>query len=82
MATSEEIAAQRNVLEYCIQLDITPMQTLRKLLATDKNTNLFQDLLYLNGTRVFLMDGQENAGCWKSKESERSADTNNVGCHQ
>jgi hypothetical protein len=33
MAPSDDNAAKRNVIEYCVQLKMTPTQTLRQLTA-------------------------------------------------
>jgi hypothetical protein len=37
MATSDENALQRNIIEYCVQLKMTLTQTLHQLQATSNN---------------------------------------------
>jgi transposase len=46
MATSDENAAQRNVIEYCVQLKMTPTQTLHQLQATDKYKSVSRSLVF------------------------------------
>ena len=46
MATSAEKAAQRNVIEYCVQLKMTPTQTFKQLQTTDKYKNMSRALVF------------------------------------
>ena len=46
MATSKEIAEQRNVIEYCVQLDMTLAQILRKLHITEKYKSVSRSLVF------------------------------------
>ena len=46
MATSAEKAAQRNVIEYCVQLKMTPAQTFKQLQITEKYKNMSRALVF------------------------------------
>ena len=46
MATSAEKAAQRNVIEYCFQLKMTPTQTFKQLQTTEKYKNMSRALVF------------------------------------
>ena len=78
MAMSKEMAAQWNMSDYCVQLDMIPTQTLHKLHATEKYNSLLRSLVFKWHKR---MDRGAVGKCQKTKGSGRSADTNSVGCH-
>jgi hypothetical protein len=45
-ATSDENAVLRYVTEYCVQLKMTPTQTLHQLQATDKYNSVSRPLVF------------------------------------
>ena len=46
MATSAEKAAQRNIIEYCVQLKMTPTQTFKQLQTMGKYENVSCALVF------------------------------------
>ena len=46
MATSAEKAAQQSVIEYCVQLKMTPTQTFKQLQTTGKYENVSRALVF------------------------------------
>ena len=46
MARSEEIAAHRSVIRFCVDLGLTPVETQKKMQSTERHKNVFRALVY------------------------------------
>ena len=46
MATSEEIAAHRSVIRFCVDLGLTPVETQKKMQSTERHKNVSRALVY------------------------------------
>ena len=73
MATSEERAAHRSVIKYCVDRGMTPVQTKREMEKTDMCGNVSRSLVYAWHKRFSTesnVSTTENRG--RSKKSQAS----------
>ena len=46
MATSEETAAHRSVIRFCVELGLTPVETQKEMFSTERHKNVSRALIY------------------------------------
>ena len=46
MATSEETAAHRSVIRFCVELGLTPAETQKKIFSTERHKTVSRALIY------------------------------------
>ena len=46
MVTSEETAAHRSVIRFCVELGLTPVETQKKMFSTETHKNVSRAMIY------------------------------------
>ena len=70
MATSKEMAAKRNVIEYCVQLEVTPTHTLHTVHAAEKYKSVSRSFVFKWHKRFFDEWTEEQRGRPKQSDDQ------------